>query len=514
MSDAPSPTLSSVPPPAGLVALAFTDLEGSSALSERLGSAFETWRELHFRLLREPLAQNGGYEVETAGDSLFAVFSGVEGATQWAVAAQRAMKNHSWPPEIGELRVRIGIHVGEPFIGHDETTGRLTYRGPATNRAARVMGAANGGQSLLSHAARVLLNRVPYGLELRDLGFHRLKGIGDEQIFQLGATDLPQEFGPLQTLSTRRHNLPLPPTLLVGHEQKLAQWRDLILEPKTRLLTLCGFGGLGKTRLALQLAESVVEEFPDGVWWIALEQARDESEMVAAIAAGLPFEVSLQAPLLEQITTYLSGRRVLLVLDNTEQISAAAQVVGALTGQATSGFKMIVTTRHALHLRIETTREVPPLTTDEGARLFCDHALGYDVPLNPDDTSVRAIARRVEGVPLALELAAAFAAILEPEQILEGLDDQLSLLTSQIPDLPPRQRALRATMDWSYEMLAEQERDFFAQLAVFSGGFSLRDAPSALRDSRAAPPFVAARSDVARPFCHQGSSAGNALFYA
>ncbi len=462
---------STVAPPSGLVALAFTDLEGSSALSERLGGEFEPWRDHHFQLLREPLLKWKGYEVETAGDSLYAVFERVEFAAQWAIEAQHALESFAWPVELGALRVRIGIHVGEPFVGRDATTGRPTYRGPATNRTARLMGAAHGGQSVISEAMRGLMGRLGDELEVRDLGVHRLKGVGDERIFQLGAG----EFGPLQTLSLRRHNLPLPPAPMVGRQKQAEQWRELLLAPETRLLTLCGFGGLGKTRMALHLAESVAENFADGVWWVALEQVKTKAEMMTAIAASLPFERAATAPLLDQIADYLSGRRVLLVLDNTEQIEAAADVAGALLGRVADA-KILVTTRHRLHLRGEKTREVLPLEESEAARLFCDHAACYEVMWDADDAMIRAIARRVDCVPLALELAASFAPILSPRQILEGLGDQLKLLKSRIPDLPPRQRALRATMDWSYEMLDEEQREIFAQLAVFAGGFGLSDA--------------------------------------
>ena len=239
--------------PTGTVTLVFSDLEGSSKLSEEHGASFEAPRMEHFEVLRAVLARYGGCENETAGDSLFAIFAEASSAVQFAVEAQRAMAAHSWPAHIGNLRVRIGIHTGTPFIGEDH--GHPTYRGPATNRAARVQSAAHGGQILISADTALLATDLPPEISLLDCGLHRLKGVGEMQLWQVCHPALPAVFPPLDTLSPERHNLPSPTTPLIGREAESAALRDLLCRPNTRLLTLLGFGGMGKTRLALQLAE-------------------------------------------------------------------------------------------------------------------------------------------------------------------------------------------------------------------------------------------------------------------
>jgi predicted ATPase/class 3 adenylate cyclase len=469
--------------PTGIVTLVFTDLEGSSEASERHGVAFEKVRDEHFRLLRAALREARGFEIETAGDALFAAFDEASNAVKFAVIAQLKMLTHDWQsllPGVQSVRVRIGMHTGEPFIGRDEATGRPVFRGPATNRAARVQGAAHGGQILVSHATQTLAKQaLPPDVVLFDCGTHRLKGIGEEQIWQVCHPQLPREFPPLATLNPQRHNLPMPPSPLIGRETEVAQWHELLRRPTTRLLTLCAFGGMGKTRAALQLAEVCASENAEwtknGVWWVELDEARSADAMMARIAANVRLRVESGLPLKEQLWNFLRERSLLLVLDNTEQIADAGKVVNEIL-QAAPRVKCLVTTRQPLDLRAEIKREVTPLPPDEAVRLFIESVQNDGGHADADDDAVREICRRLEGVPLALELAASRAGMLSPAEILSHLDDQFRLLRSRAPDLPPRQRALRGAIDWSYELLAEDEKNLFAELAVFAGGFTLDDA--------------------------------------
>ncbi len=464
--------------PTGKVTLVFTDIEGSSELSEQHGATFEAARREHFRLLREVTARCSGYEVETAGDALFLVFEHASDAVQFAVEAQRAIAAHTWPPQIGELRVRIGMHTGEPFIGEDN--GRPIYRGPATNRAARVQSAAHGGQILLSGTAAeaAQAGALPETITLRDCGEHRLKGVGEMHLWQVCHPALPSEFPPLNTLNPQRHNLPAPTTLLIGRENEVAALRDLLEKPSTRLLTLVGFGGLGKTRLALQMAELCVQGFADGVWWVGLDERRSAEGMVGNIALALRLRPQPETPIKEQLLHFLSGRHLLLVLDNTEQITDAPRVIDDLL-KAAPRLQILVTSRRALGLSNERLHEVAPLPPGDATRLFVERACArrHDFALDENNAAdIEEICRRLEGVPLALELAASRIASLAPRDILRHLDQRFKVLQTRAPDLPPRQRALRGAIDWSYELLTEDDQSLFAQLAVFARGFTLDDA--------------------------------------
>ena len=468
--------------PTGIVTLVFTDLEGSSEASERHGVAFEGVRDEHFRLLREALKETGGLENETAGDALFAVFSEVGAAVRFAISAQQKMLGHDWQailPGVQAVRIRIGMHSGEPYIGWDDVYGRPMFRGSATNRAARVQSAAHGGQILLSNATKVLVaSALPAETTLLDCGYHRLKGVGEEQLWQVCHPDLPREFPPLTTLNPQRHNLPVPLSPLVGREAEIAEWQALLQQPSTRVLTLCAFGGMGKTRTALQLAENCAAEtnlWKNGVWWVALEEARSPEAMIAALASSVRLQAQPNLPLKEQLWNFLRERQLLLVLDNTEQIAEAGHVVNELL-HAAPGVKCLVTTRQPLGLVAEVKREVAPLPLDEAANLYVQHVRQLGYAIDAKTAAVRELCRRLEGVPLALELAASRAGALSALEMVEQLDDQFRLLRSRAPDLPPRQRALRGAIDWSYEMLVSEDQNLLAELSVFAGGFSLPDA--------------------------------------
>lgn len=461
-------------PPVGTVTLLFTDLEGSSELSEKHGRAFEPARAEHYRLLREILARTNGFEAETAGDSLFAVFERVADAVQFAVEVQRAFAVHAWPPEIGPVRIRIGMHTGEPFTGIEN--GRPFYRGAATNRAARVQAAGHGGQVLLTQAAFDIVRGIAPGeVTFLSLGAHRLKGVGEETLWQACHPELPREFPPLNTLNLERHNLPVPPTPLIGREPEIAAWRALLCQPTTRLLTLVGTGGLGKTRAALQLAEHCVGEFQHGVWWSGLEDARTGDDFLAGLASALRLTPQPQPALQSQLARFLRDRQLLLVLDNVEQLADAPRVVSALL-QECPGLKCLVTSRSRLGLRAEVVRELEPLPVEEAVRLFVERAAAQRAgfQLTPANTAdVTELCRKLEGVPLALELAASRLVAMTPREVLRRLDQQFRLLTTTSPDLPPRQRALHGTIEWSFNLLAPVEQALFRQLSVFAGGFTL-----------------------------------------
>ena len=473
---------------AGTLTLVFTDIEDSAAHSERFRAAFEPTRDLHFRLLRAGLNTWQGSEIKSAGDSLFVVFNSAAAAAQWAVHAQRALTEYAWPSPVGAVRVRMGLHTGEPFLSSDPQN--LDYFGPAVNRAARIMGAAHGGQILISDTTRVLAQgELPPDILLRELGLHRLKGVGEERLWQIRHADLPDLFPSLLTLNPERHNLPIPPTPFIGREREILAWHTLLTGeplspehrasgPTTRLLTLCGFGGMGKTRAALHLAELCVERFAHGVCWVEMEGAGDSDELLLRLAQSLRLDVSSGMPLREQVFAFLREREMLLALDNTEGIPDIVPLVRDLL-QAAPNVRFLVTTRRALELRGETVVELRPLPEADAQRLFVERARACrdDFAVNEDNArDVAALCRRLEGVPLALELAAARITGMTPRQMLPRLNERFKLLQSRSPDLPPRQRALRAAIDWSYNLLEEEERGIYAQLSVFAGGFTMEDA--------------------------------------
>jgi predicted ATPase/class 3 adenylate cyclase len=493
--------------PSGEVTLAFTDIEGSSELSERYQAAFEPVREEHFRLLREAAARWNGIEVGTAGDSLVLVFAEPSDAVRWAVEAQRALLQHAWPllpsppphPPLEkggpggvrasgvrvEPRVRIGLHTGEPFVSR-RPDGAPDCFGPAVNRAARVEEAAHGGQILLSEATRApALPALPPEIAFHNHGTHRLRGVGEEHLWQALHPGLPRDFPPLRTLNPERHNLPLPPTPFIGREAEIAAWHERLLRPATRLLTLTGFGGMGKTRAALHLAELCAGEFADGVWWIALEEARTAGDVIRRIVRQMRVPVQPHPATEVQLANYLSDRRLLLVLDNVEQVAGAADAIRDLL-QAAPGVTCLVTTRRALDLQAEHVVELRPLPASDAERLFLDRArarqVGFDLT-DENAADVAELCRHLDGIPLAIELAASRIVGMTPREILHRLNERFRLLQTRAPDLPTRQRALRAAIDWSYDLLAEEDRSLFAQLAVFAGGFTMEDAEAVCEES-------------------------------
>jgi predicted ATPase len=432
--------------PRGTVTFLFTDIEGSTRLLHELGGdGYADALAEHQALLREAFERNAGVEVGTQGDSFFVVFQRPSDAVAAAEEAQRSL-------EIGPVRVRIGIHTGEPLLTQSG------YVGLDVHRAARIAAAGHGGQVLISEATRDLLDS---GLALRDLGEHRLKDLtSPERIYQLGSED----FRPLKSLN--QTNLPAQPTPLIGRERELEE--VLALVRAQALVTLSGPGGSGKTRLALQVAAELVDEFQDGVWFVSLAALRDERAVLPTIAQTLG--VAEQ----ETLEQHLAHRRALLLLDNFEQLLEAAAEVGNLLRQAPE-LKILVTSRAPLHLAAEWEYPVPPLTDEDAVELFVERVRAAKPAFEPDE-HVGDICRRLDNLPLALELAAARTKVLVPPQLLERLEQRLPLLSGGLRDAPERQQTLRATIDWSYELLTDEEKQLFRRLAVFAGSFDLEAA--------------------------------------
>jgi predicted ATPase len=424
--------------PHGTVTLLFTDIQGSTRLLQELGDEYADLLADHRRTLREEFARHDGVEVGTEGDAFFVAFEKASDALAAAVAVREALAD-------GPIHVRIGLHTGEPTVTEEG------YVGIDVHRAARIAAAGHGGQILVSQATRDLAGTD----RLNDLGLHRLKDLAaPERLYQLG----DDEFPPLKSVDLT--NLPVQPTPFVGRERELAE--VIALLDLHRIVTLTGPGGSGKTRLALQAAAESVEQYGDGVWFVSLGAVRDPRLIESTIArvVGGP----------DDLHEFLAGKRTLLVLDNLEHLlPEAAEIVARLDA------RILATSRSRLNIAAEQEFPVPMLRLDDATTLFTQRARQLEPRFEPD-SAVRQIAERLDGLPLALELAAARVKVLSPEQILERLGRSLDLLTSGAHDVPERQRTLRGTVEWSYRLLTAEEQQLFARLAVFVGGFELEAA--------------------------------------
>jgi predicted ATPase/class 3 adenylate cyclase len=470
--------------PTGTVTFLFSDIEGSTRLLGQLGERYPPLLEAHKSMLRKAFEDADGREVSTEGDSLFFAFPGATQAVVAAVEGQRVLGVHDWP-EDGVIRVRMGLHTGEGILGDDN------YVGIDVHRAARVMAAGHGGQILVSEATHGLVHQsLPEEVTLKDLGAHRLKDLAQPvQLFQVVAEGLETEFPALRSLE-RTTNLPPQLTSFVGRRREIDEVKGRLAD--TRLLTLTGPGGTGKTRLSIQVASEVLPKFEDGAFFVPLAPISDPELVMTTIAKSLGLAEQPTRPTIEALTEYLQDKRLLLVLDNFEQVLDAAPGVGELlTGS--QKLTVLATSREALGLHGEKEYPVPPLglpdlenlpSTEalsqfEAVALFIDRATsvkpGFEVT-NENAPAIAEICARLDGLPLAIELAAARVKVLAPAAILKRLGHSLSLLAGGARDLPTRQQTLRGAIDWSYELLDEQERTLFARLSVFVGGFSLEAA--------------------------------------
>ena len=458
----------------------FTDVEGSTRLWERAPDAMRPALERHDAILHAAIEQAGGHVVKTTGDGLMAVFRSPGSALAAAVDAQRLFHAERWP-EACQIRVRMGVHTGEA------ATRAGDYFGPAVNRAARVMAAGHGGQVLVSGAtASLVAGGLPERTTLRDLGEHRLKDLErPERLYQLVHPELAGEFPPLATLDRRPNNLPTQTSAFVGRDGELQAIRERLDDPRVRLLTLTGPGGTGKTRLALRAAADQVDRFADGVFFVDVSAARDADAVVALIAPAIGVAEAAGHALGDEVRRRLGPLEVLLVLDNFEQVTVAAPTLVALLGDCPT-LKLLVTSREALSVRGEHLFSVPPLSLPDDPRsgsaaevsqfeaiqLFVERARAVkdDFHLTDDNVSaVLEICRRLDGLPLAIELATARLTLFSPEALRDRLGSRLKGLGGGARDLPARQQTLRATIDWSYQLLEPGEQRLFELLSTFAG---------------------------------------------
>jgi predicted ATPase/class 3 adenylate cyclase len=469
----------------GTLTFLFTDIEGSTRLWERDAAAMQVALDRHDEILRNSIEGHGGHVFKTVGDAFCAVFATAPDALEAALEAQSILLAHEWRT-IDPLRVRMALHAGTA----NERGG--DYFGPSLNRVARLVSAAHGGQVLLSVAVYGLLgDRIPERVEFRDLGERRLKDLfRPERIFQLVAPDLPPTFPPLKTLDERLNNLPVQPTPLVGREREVTEVSNLLRDEGVRLLTLTGPGGTGKTRLALQVAAEILDEFEGGVFFVPLANVADPTLVAPTIAGALDVREAGERPSDETLQNHLRDRQVLLVLDNFEQVVEAAPLVGELLAGCPD-LKVLATSRSVLRvygerefpvpaMSLPDPRRLPPideLADYEAIGLFVERARSVKVDFEitaQNAPAVAGICVRLDGLPLAIELAAARVKLLPPEKILQRLRrNRLKFLAGGARNLPERQQTLRGAIDWSYALLEEGERTLFARLAVFSGGCTL-----------------------------------------
>jgi predicted ATPase/class 3 adenylate cyclase len=452
--------------PSGTVTLLFTDIEGSTVLAERLGDRWPGALGEHNRILREAFSAHGGIELGAEGDALFVAFTSAVEAAAAAAAAQRALAAHGWSAD-ESIRVRMGLHTGEPTATADG------YVGLDMHRAARVAAAAHGAQVLLSQTTRDLLPETLEGLTFRDLGDHRLKDLtGPQRLHQLCIEGLIADFPPPRTLEGRVTNLPAQATPLVGRDRELEAVRALLLAEDARMVTLTGPGGTGKTRLALQVAADAVDQFPDGVYGVLLAPVTDPEVVPLELARVLGIDEMPTQPIIEALKAGLAGRRTLIVFDNFEHVGAAAPLLADLLA-ACPRLKLLVTSREPLRIAAERQYPVPPLPESDAVMLFVERARAVrpDFELTDETAPIVAeICERLDGLPLAVELAAAWSKVLPPAALLRRLERRLELPASRSADVPARQSTLREAIAWSYDLLSDEERRLHARLSVFMGG--------------------------------------------
>lgn len=468
----------------GIQTFLFSDLENSTFLWEQSPQAMLSALAQHDALLKKAVEVHHGRIVKTTGDGLHATFiSPVDGVAA-ALAGQQAITAAAWPEAVGPLKVRMGLHTGIS----QERDG--DYYGLDVNLAARIMGLAYGGQILLSEVTTKLVGRsLPPESTLANLGYHRLKGVAPvERIFQLCHPDLVANFPPLKSLAVFKHNLPRQSSSFIGRTQELVEIKRLIKD--TPLLTLLGPGGTGKTRLVLQVAEDIIDDYPDGVWLVELAPLTDPELVAERVASALNVQEQPGQLMLDTLVEYLRRKELLLLLDNVEHLVRECAVLAEHLLKECPKIKLLVTGREALFIEGETTLQVPSLSlpdtqgagspeqvrASEGVQLFLERAQAVqpDFSLNPQNAaSIVEIVLRLDGIPLALELAAARLRMLTVEQIAGRLNDRFRLLTGGRRTALPRQQTLQALIDWSWFLLDEQERVLLRRLSVFSGGWAL-----------------------------------------
>ncbi len=490
--------------PMGTVTLLFTDIEGSTRLLRQLGDGYVNVLAQCRRLLRTAFQTYNGYEVDTQGDAFFVAFARAIDAVSAAVLAQRTLFTSSWP-EGGVVRVRMGLHTGEPSLALEG------YAGLDVHHAARIMSAGHGGQVLISEATRELVeHKLPDGVSLRDLGEHRLKDIGSpSHLFQLVIAGLPADFPPLKSLSSRFNNLPTLLTSLLGREQEVAAVCAQLQRPEVRLVTLLGPGGIGKTHLSVQIATEMEAGYAHGVCFVPLASVSDPGQIFPTIAQALGLQPaedrgqgwpeSGEAPshdksgsYIQQVQAHLRNKHMLLLLDNFEQLVLAAPMLADLLASCPR-LHLLVTSRSALRIQGEYEFAVPPLAVPDlthlpenedlaqvpTVALFLQRAQAIQPGFQLTKANARTIAEictRLDGLPLAIELAAARTKLLPPQMLLKRLAHRLDVLTGSVRNLSARQQTLRNTIQWSYDLLNSEEQRLFRWLSVFVGGCTLEAA--------------------------------------
>ncbi|HEX9094647.1 MAG TPA: BTAD domain-containing putative transcriptional regulator [Candidatus Dormibacteraeota bacterium] len=460
--------------PSGTVSFLLTDVEGSTRRWDRNPAAMRLAMETHDAVLGRLVTEHGGMQVESGreGDSILATFARASDAVACGVAMQRELSAHAWP-EGADLHIRVAINSGEAELrsGH--------YYGPAVYRCARLLAIGHGDQVLLTQATRdLVIDTLPDGVGLRELGSHGLRNLErPEVVFQIAAPGLRAEFPPLKSTDARRHNLPVSPNGFVGRSGELAEIKERLAT--NRMLTLIGAGGTGKTRLALQAAAKLIEGFKDGVWLVELASISQPELVVQAAAEALGVREEAGRPIVKTLCDWLRDKSLLLLLDNCEHLVPAVVSLADQVLRECPDVRLLATSRAALRINGEAITKVGPLTESDAVVLFADRSNAVQPAFRlteENSESVVQICRRVEGIPLAIELAAGRARMMAPAEILTRLQDSFDVLAGGSRSADARHETLRSAMDWSYRLLNEEEQRFFMRLSVFAGGFSLEAA--------------------------------------
>lgn len=457
--------------PFGTVTFLFTDIEGSTKLWEQHPEAMKTALAKHDSILKDAIESNHGHVIKTTGDGFHAVFATAMDGINASVTAQRELHSSFFlHPSSLSLKVRMGIHTGEAELRNDD------YYGGTLNRAARLMSVANGGQVLLSNTtADLVREQLPAEITLRDLGEHRLKDLTrPEHIFQIVHPELPSEFPPIKTLDAFPNNLPAQLTSFIGREKEINEIINAL--NTSRLVTLTGSGGTGKTRLSVEVGSQLLTNFQHGVWLVELAPLSNEAQIIPALAQAFGLQELPFNPLAKLVDDYLRDKKLLLILDNCEHlIDACARLADHLL-HLSAGVKILASSREALGIAGEVAYRTPSLADSESTQLFVDRARAANSKFSLTDSNASAIAQichRLDGIPLAIELAAARTKILSAEQIATRLDDMFRLLVGGSRTALPRQQTLRALIDWSYDLLSDEEKRLLQFASVFVGGWTL-----------------------------------------
>lgn len=447
----------------------FTDIEGSTKLWEAYPEAMRVALARHDSLLRESVDAHGGHVFKTIGDAFCVAFTTASAAAQAAQVAQERLRLEPWPLPI-PLKVRMALVTGEVELRDND------YFGRAVNRVARFLSLGSGSQVLVAPSTQ---QQLPPTFALTNLGYHHIKDLPQpEQVYQLDYTGCPTNLPPLRSLAVGIQNQPQQLTAFVGREPELQGWPALFREQTRRLFTVTGFGGVGKTRIAMRLGELLLRDFADGVWWCDLEQATTVDEALGLLSLALRLPLQPTPGVREQLFAHTKNRHCLVILDNVEQVQGGPALIRDLLAE-TQDLVCLVTSRRTLELRGEVVLELPPLSLTESVALFVERATEGrpDFAFTEENRAeMQELCRRLEGVPLAIELAATRIVGMSPGQILQRLSERFRLLQTRSQELNERQRALRGAIDWSYNLLSDDDRAVLAQLSVFVGGFTLEEA--------------------------------------